>query len=90
MLLILILLLAASCANCYKILGVYPCASKSHYYVGQALMEGLANDGHEVTIVSPFTEKKTIKNYKEVLLEHSWREYEKGEKTHFILFIITK
>lgn len=77
---LLVLLIFASCANCYKILGVFICPSRSHYYVGHALMKGLADDGHEVTIVSPFTQKKPIKNYNEVLLEDSWKEYEKGKQ----------
>lgn len=77
--LVLLLLFVAACVNGYKILGVFPCSSRSHYYLGHALMKGLAEDGHEVTIVSPFTQTKPIKNYTEVLLEHSWTEYKKGK-----------
>lgn len=64
--------------NCYKILGVFPCPSRSHYAVGHALMKGLADDGHEVTMVSPFSQNQPIKNYTEVLLEHSWAGYKRG------------
>lgn len=56
----------------YKILGVYPTVSPSHYYVGSALMKGLAADGHEVTIISPFTEKTSIPNYTEVYLDGTY------------------
>lgn len=50
----------------YKILGVFPTTSRSHYYFGRALMQGLAAAGHEVTIVSPYKEKAPLKNYREV------------------------
>lgn len=55
--------------DAYKILGVFPMVARSHYIVGNALMKGLADAGHEVTIISPFQEKNPIKNYKEVYLE---------------------
>lgn len=58
--------------NSYKILCVFPTPSKSHYYVGHALLKGLAKEGHEVTMISPFREKKPIENYSEVFLEKSW------------------
>lgn len=66
--------------KCYKILGVFPMISRSHYHVGHALMKGLAKDGHDVTIVSPFKHHEPINNYTEVFLEHSVVEKEKGEK----------
>ncbi|XP_055904143.1 UDP-glycosyltransferase UGT5-like [Eupeodes corollae] len=40
--------------NGYKILGVFPIASKSHFIFGEALMKGLAEKGHEVTVISPY------------------------------------
>lgn len=63
--------------NCYKILAILPVPSKSHYYIGQNLMKGLADDNHDVTVISPFKEKTRIKNYKEVFLEHTWAESRK-------------
>lgn len=62
----------------YRFLGVLPIPSKSHYYIGHNLLKGLAEEGHDVTVISPFKEKKPIKNYKEVFLEHSWIESRKG------------
>lgn len=56
----------------YKILAVLPVTSRSHYYIGHNLMKGLAEDGHDVTVISPFKQNVPIKNYKEVFLEHSW------------------
>lgn len=61
----------------YKFLAVLPTPSKSRYYIGQNHMKGLAEDGHDVTVISPFKEKTPIKNYKEVFLEHNWAESRK-------------
>lgn len=56
----------------YKILGIFPTVVPSHYYVGRALMKGLAADGNEVTIVSPFKEKNAIPNYNEIYLDGTY------------------
>ncbi|XP_037038348.1 UDP-glucosyltransferase 2-like [Bradysia coprophila] len=56
----------------YRCLAVLPARSKSHYYIGHSLMKGLAETGHEVTVISTFKADKPMKNYKEVFLEHSW------------------
>lgn len=58
----------------YRILAVLPAPSKSHYYIGQSLMRGLAENGHDVTVISSFKEKNPIANYTEVFLENSWIE----------------
>lgn len=62
----------------YKFLAVLPVTSRSHYYIGHNLMKGLAEDGHEVTVISPFKQSKPIKNYNEVFLEHSWEMFRKS------------
>ncbi|KAJ6649556.1 UDP-glucosyltransferase 2 [Pseudolycoriella hygida] len=74
---VLVIFYLISLINCFKILGVFPCPSRSHYSVGHALMKGLADDGHEVTMVSPFSQTKSIENYTEILLEHSWAGYKR-------------
>lgn len=53
----------------YRILGVYLIPSKSHYYDGQAFMQGFAERSHEVTVISPYQERKRIKNYNEIFIE---------------------
>lgn len=62
----------------YRILAVLPAPSKSHTYIGQSLMKGLAENGHEVFVISPFKEKNPIENYTEVFLENSWIESRKS------------
>lgn len=66
----LVLLVCCLLANVssYKILGVFPFAASSHYIVGSALMKGLAEKGHDVTIIAAFKEKSPIKNFKTVLI----------------------
>lgn len=46
----------------YSYLMISHTASKSHYAVCFALAKGLAGAGHEVTLVSPFPQRKPIKN----------------------------
>lgn len=53
----------------YKVLGVLPMFSRSPNMVGDALMKGLAADGHHVTVVSPFQEKNLIPNYTSIHLD---------------------
>lgn len=67
----------------YKFLAILATSSKSHYYIGHNLMKGLAADGHEVVVVSPFQEKNPIKNYKEVYLENNWEESRKCNLLNF-------
>ncbi|XP_065157289.1 LOW QUALITY PROTEIN: UDP-glycosyltransferase UGT5-like [Atheta coriaria] len=52
-----------------KILGIFPMPSKSHYILGEALLRGLAAKGHQVTMISPYTLDKPMKNYKDVVID---------------------
>lgn len=65
--------------DAYKILGIFHTGSPSHYYVGRALMKGLATDGHDVTIISPFKEKNPISNYNEVYLDGIYESFLNGK-----------
>lgn len=42
-------------------------------------MKGLAADGQEVTIISPFKEKNPIANYTEVYLDGIYDQFGNGE-----------
>lgn len=42
---------------------------KSHMAVNAAIVKELAHRGHEVTVVSPYPENKTIPNYKDIVLD---------------------
>lgn len=50
----------------FKILGIFPTMGRSHYITGGALMKGLANAGHEVTVISPFPQNKPLKNFRDI------------------------
>ncbi|XP_018579875.1 UDP-glucuronosyltransferase 2B15-like [Anoplophora glabripennis] len=56
-----------------RILGVFPFFAPSHYILGSTLMKGLAEAGHDVTIISPFKEKNPPKGGKwtEIIVENT-------------------
>lgn len=49
-----------------KILGVLPFGSKSHWFVGHAIIKSLVDAGHEATVLTPYPLKDPIKNYREI------------------------
>lgn len=52
-----------------RILGVFSTPSRQHWYVHQTLMLGLAERGHDVTVISPFEMDPSavrLKNYKHI------------------------
>lgn len=50
----------------FKVLGIFHKTAKSHFIAGSALMKGLANAGHEVTIISNYPQSNPIKNYRDI------------------------
>lgn len=64
--LISLILLCAGVSESYKILGIFHTSSKSHYIAGGALMKGLAEKGHDVTVISPYPQEKQLKNFHDV------------------------
>lgn len=66
-----ILFLAVQCKGVisYKVLEIFMVHCPSHYMIGSSLMKGLIADGHEVTMISPFKEKKTFENHTEIYLD---------------------
>ncbi|XP_030764393.1 UDP-glucuronosyltransferase 2C1-like isoform X3 [Sitophilus oryzae] len=55
-----------------RILGVFPISSGSHYILDYKLMKGLADAGHDVTMITPYSQEKPPKtkgNYSEIILE---------------------
>lgn len=74
----LTLCVVISVVNSYRILGIFPHPAKSHYIVGDALMKGLAAKGHEVTMISPHRQTKSIRNYRRIHLEHTLLDAARG------------
>lgn len=58
-------------AEGYKILGICPISSRSHFNMLETLMKGLAKRGHEVDVVSHYPQKKVYKNYRDLSLHGS-------------------
>ncbi|XP_021934412.1 UDP-glucuronosyltransferase 2B20-like [Zootermopsis nevadensis] len=58
-----------STTHCAQILGIFPFPAKSHQIVLLALTRELARRGHQVTVISPFPEKKPIPNLKYIEVE---------------------
>lgn len=76
----LVLLLIASVSVCHgaRVLGVFPVPGISHYILGRELMKGLADAGHDVTMISPFEEKEVPRNgsYKSVVLTGFYEDFQ--------------
>lgn len=69
--LILLGLMMCGAAMSLKILGIFPYPGKSHYVVFEALFKGLADKGHDVTVLSHFPQQKPYRNYKDISLKGS-------------------
>lgn len=52
----------------YKILGLFPFPSRSHYAMMDVIMVKLAEKGHSVTVYSPYPQKKPVANLREFSL----------------------
>jgi hypothetical protein len=62
-----------------RILGVFPGPIPSHYFLSNSLMKGLAEKGHDVTMISPFVDKIPPKNgsYTKIVLTGFAEEHER-------------
>ena len=65
----LLTLLHLICAiNSHRILGLFPHPGLSHFNFFHPIMRALAEAGHEVTVVSQFSNNPPMENYKDELL----------------------
>jgi hypothetical protein len=76
------LLCILDAAHSARILGVFPAPVPSHYILSNTLMKGLAEKGHDVTMVSPFVDKIPPKNgsYTNIVLTGFAEEHERMVK----------
>jgi hypothetical protein len=67
---ILLFSTTAFLTNGAKILGIFPLPGRSHYILGSSLLRELAERGHDVTMISCFSEKEPPKNgtYRDVVV----------------------
>ncbi len=54
--------------NGFKVLGIFPHPATSHFNVFQPILRRLADNGHEVTVVSHFPDPNPPANYKDLKL----------------------
>lgn len=75
---IIILLTFFTCAENARILGVFPLSGKSLNILYNKLMKGLADAGHDVTVVSAYQNQLPLINgtYKDVVLTGFADDYE--------------
>ena len=67
-----ILLLVAAEVNMIgaaKILVIFPFQAKSHSIMASALVKGLLNKGHHVTMITHNPEKEKLQNYTEIYVK---------------------
>lgn len=62
LLLLIVLGLIVKISN-YKILGIYAFSGKSHFMMMNQLFKGLARSGHQMDVITPFSQKEKIANY---------------------------
>lgn len=89
------LLLILTKVDSYKILVIFPSTSYSHQIPQQAVSQGLANNGHHVTIISPNTFKTSNPNITQIdvsFLYDIWRtfDFSKGMSSFQFLHILTQ
>jgi hypothetical protein len=60
---ILLFSTTAFLTNGAKILGIFPLPGRSHYILGSSLLRELAERGHDVTMISCFSEKEPPKKW---------------------------
>lgn len=83
----LLICICAHYTNCAKILTIFPFPARSHYILGNALAKGLAERGHDVTILSVYADKTPPTNgtFKQIILKEILEEHQ-GK---LIIFLIT-
>lgn len=66
---VLLLIYFTTPLQCYNILGIFIHPGKSHFDMFYPLMRGLAENGHNITVISHFPDKNPLPNYKDIVLE---------------------
>ncbi|KAK5643186.1 hypothetical protein RI129_007031 [Pyrocoelia pectoralis] len=64
-----VLLTLCAVVQSYNILGIFPLAMRSHFQMFETIMKELARQGHTVTVISCFSQKNVVKNYRDISLE---------------------
>jgi hypothetical protein len=63
----------------FKVLGVLPFGSNSHFAIGGSIMKALHKAGHEVTVISPYPQKKPLERYRDISTVDILKKQVEGE-----------
>jgi hypothetical protein len=63
----------------FKVLGILPLGSKSHYAIGSSIVNALYEAGHELTVITPFSSDKPKKNYREISMAELLKKHEEEQ-----------
>nr|XP_022917876.1 UDP-glucuronosyltransferase 2B15-like [Onthophagus taurus] len=69
-----------SASESAKILSLFPAPSYSHVIIGETLSEELARRGHQVTLITAYEPKKTIKNLNDIKLNGFKEQFDEEMK----------
>lgn len=61
-----------------KVLGILPFGGKSHFAIGHAIVMNLHKVGHDITVISPFPQKKPLERYRDISVKSIFDELEKS------------
>lgn len=78
---ILVFLFAIVCSSSvfgFKVLGIITFESKSHFAIGNSIIESLHEAGHEVTVISPYPKKNKVPNHHDVSTQDIMEKRLKG------------
>ena len=78
----LIFVLVAFVASTYgvTVLGILPFGATSHFSIGYSIVKSLHKVGHEVTVISPYPQKKPLENYRDISTKDILDKHEKGKE----------
>jgi glucuronosyltransferase len=65
--------------NGFKVLGILPFGSNSHFAIGQGILKSLSKAGHEVTVISPYPQKKPVQNWHDVDASSVLKKFQEGQ-----------
>lgn len=65
---IILIFIAVSVCDGYRILAAFPFQGKSHFVMFERLMKGLSKKGHQVDVISTFPQKKPYPNYTDLVV----------------------
>lgn len=63
---VLCLVALAYSVNGLKVLAVLPFGSNSHFAIGRSILKSLHKVGHEITVISPYPQKKVMDKWRDI------------------------